>query len=75
MTRKPQNHVDRHRAGRRGRCGILSAARRWGPTACPVPELVQASHTGVLPPELQQRVAAHVALCVVCQALVDALDD
>jgi hypothetical protein len=43
--------------------------------ACPVPELVQASHTGVLPPELQQRVAAHLARCVVCQALVDALDD
>jgi TolA-binding protein len=42
---------------------------------CPRPDLIQASQAGVLPPELQQRVAAHVAHCVVCQALVDALDD
>jgi hypothetical protein len=43
--------------------------------ACPPPELVQASQTGVLPPTLQHRLAAHVEHCVVCKALVDALDD
>jgi hypothetical protein len=43
--------------------------------ACPAPELVQALHTGVLPPPLQERVAAHVARCVVCQTLGEALAD
>ena len=49
--------------------------RATAAVACPPPELVQASQTGVLPPTLQHRVAAHVEHCVVCQALVDALDD
>jgi tetratricopeptide (TPR) repeat protein len=43
--------------------------------ACPPPELVQAWRMGALPPRLQQRVAAHVEHCVVCQALGEALDD
>jgi TolA-binding protein len=43
--------------------------------ACPPPELVQAWHTGVLPPEWQERVAAHVTHCGVCQTLGEALAD
>jgi hypothetical protein len=43
--------------------------------ACPPPDLVQASQAGVLPPPLQERIAAHVEHCVVCQALADALED
>ena len=42
---------------------------------CPPPELVQAARMGALPPQLQERVAAHVERCVVCQALSAALDD
>ena len=42
---------------------------------CPAPELVQASRTGTLPSPLQERVAAHVERCVVCQTLAEALDD
>ena len=47
-----------------------------GPGApCPSPELVQAARMGTLPPHVQDRVAAHVERCVVCQALGDALND
>ena len=42
---------------------------------CPSPELVQAARMGTLPPHVQDRVAAHIEHCVVCQALGDALDD
>jgi tetratricopeptide (TPR) repeat protein len=43
--------------------------------ACPPSELLQASKVGVLDPELQEHVTAHVVDCVVCRALADALDD
>jgi len=47
-----------------------------GPGApCPSPELVQAARMGTLPPHVQDRVAAHLERCVVCQALRDALND
>ena len=47
-----------------------------GPGApCPSPELVQAARMSTLPPHVQDRVAAHVERCVVCQALGDALND
>jgi TolA-binding protein len=42
---------------------------------CPAPELVQASQMGTLPAPLQERIARHLGGCVVCQALVEALED
>ncbi len=48
---------------------------RRAEAVCPPPELVQASQTGTLPAHLQERVGRHVEHCVVCQALVEALDD
>ena len=49
----------------------------WPPDRrpCPPPEVVHASGTGVLPAELEARVAAHVAQCALCRSLVEALDD
>ena len=57
--------------------GLLRArtgGRLAGPP-CPAPELVQASKMGTLPEPLQARVAGHLERCVVCQALVEALED
>lgn len=44
-------------------------------SSCPAPDLIQASGTGTLAPQLEARVAAHVARCGTCQALVATLDD
>jgi hypothetical protein len=46
-----------------------------GEPRCPAPELLSASRAGTLPAALQEPVAAHLASCVVCQMLVEALDD
>ena len=43
--------------------------------SCPAPELIQASGAGTLSPQLEARVAAHVAHCAACRALAAALDD
>ena len=43
--------------------------------SCPPPELIQASGAGTLSPQLDARVAAHVAHCAACRALTAALDD
>jgi hypothetical protein len=42
---------------------------------CPPPEIAQAFRAGVLPADLQERLARHVEHCVVCATLVDALAD
>ena len=47
----------------------------WVSSNCPPVDLVQASEMDVLPATLQAAVAAHVASCMVCQSLVQALDD
>jgi len=44
-------------------------------SSCPPPELIQASGAGALSPQFEARVAAHVARCGTCRALVAALDD
>jgi len=46
-----------------------------GRTSCPPPELVHALGAGTLPPDLEARVAAHVAHCGMCRTLGAALDD
>jgi len=46
-----------------------------GAPRCPAPELLSASRAGTLPAALQEPVAAHLASCVMCQVLLEALDD
>jgi hypothetical protein len=57
--------------------GLFAQRRSQGRTSvsCPPPELIEAARMGALPPHVQDRVAAHVEHCVVCQALGDALND
>jgi len=46
-----------------------------GRAPCPPPELVHTLGAGTLPPDLEARVAAHVANCGMCRTLNAALDD
>ena len=46
-----------------------------GEPRCPAPELLSAARAETLPPRLQTAVADHLATCVMCTALVDALED
>jgi hypothetical protein len=43
--------------------------------ACPAPGLLRAFHAGTLSPPMQERVGSHVAGCVMCQLLGEALTD
>ena len=40
---------------------------------CPAPELLSAARAETLPPALQARVSDHLAACVACRALAEAL--
>jgi hypothetical protein len=42
---------------------------------CPAPELLAAARSGTLPPQLQTAVSGHLATCVMCRTLADALED
>jgi hypothetical protein len=51
------------------------AALRRATVLCPPPSLVGAAATGSLPAEEQASLSAHLASCVACQALADAMTD
>lgn len=54
---------------------LLGESREPRASMCPSSDLVQAAEMGVLPPGLQERVAAHVDQCGMCRALGQALSD
>ena len=45
------------------------------PARCPAPELLSAARAETLPSALQVHVSDHLAACVACRALADALED
>jgi hypothetical protein len=73
MTRDPQaTWRDADPDDLAGMAVLRPGGRQAG---CPPPEVVQASGAGVLPPDLEARVAAHVARCDACRTLREALED
>jgi cytochrome c-type biogenesis protein CcmH/NrfG len=73
MTRDPQTMWNGTPPEDEAAAGLFRP-HRAGAT-CPSPELGQASRMGILPTHLQENVARHVEHCVVCRALLEALDD